>query len=658
MFKRLIKYLPIIAIIELGTLFKSCDFLSIDQYITDMFNLDTVFQKKEYSLNYLYDIYSYLDDGGTFDSNPYIGVADECVTAYYRDTHFASIFSNNNWSAEKAEMNRANKWKRFYEGIRKANTFINRIGECIELNPIEIRERTAEAQFLKAYFYFELMCMYGPVVILSDSEFDLDKPMNEILLPRNSWEECVEYVEKTLRKSIEGLPQTREAFDTGKPTIASALAILSRLKLYDASPLFNGNVEFSNFINHNTGKPYFNSEYKEEKWAQAAAVAKELVLLKPNSLYTAPKRKDTPAFPHEYQADFPEGVGGIDPYHSYKDIFDGEVMASANKEILFSRYDSRLWTGEWSWIRYMLPKCLDGLCSYSVTQSLIDAYYLLDGRSIDNASEDYPYLLSGYTDKDTIFSGYRLKSGVRNWYVNREMRFYATIGFNGCWYEGISTSKSSKKNMQISLYYDGNSGKILTLRGDDDKDDYNVTGYLMKKYLHYEDSWSENGTVRPKHWIYYRMAEVYLNYVEAMNELTQSYTIGKVTVSRDQAEMKRYFNMIRFRAGLPGITDSDVADVEKMRKLIERERQIEFAWEGRRYFDVRRNKTASYYENLPVLGCNINAMTVDKEAYYVVSEVRENEHTRKVFTKRQYFWPIPKYEVDKNPQLDQNPGWY
>lgn len=638
-----------------GGIFQSCNYLDIDPYINDMFNLDTVFSKKEYALKYLYNVYSYLPDNGLPRSRPWVPIADECVCTYRRAGHAYNYFATNEWQA--SDEYHLNKWPTFYEGIRKANTFLYRINECDELTSAELREWTAEAQFLKAYFYFELMLQYGPVVIVPDKPVDLDQPLDEMLLPRNTWDECAEYVEQTMRKAMEGLPSTREASNLGKPTQASALAVLSRLTLYSASKLFNGNIDYSDFINKVTGQPYFNQVYSEEKWAKAAAVAKELVTIKPNDLHTVPAQTDTPHFPHNDQATYPDGVGGIDPYHSYIDMFNGETLGSNNQEILFSRSKTDLINGGYLWLKYMCPKAMDGFGSFAITQALVDAYYMVDGHTIADASAEYPHLQTGYSTKDSVFSGYTLKAGVHNWYINREMRFYATVGFCNSWYQAISGSKSEKKNFKVSFYKNGNSGKNTVMQGDNDKDDYCTTGYLCRKFLHPEDSYVEGGNVRHKIWIYYRMAEVYLNYVEAMNELTGTYTIGNITVSRDPAEMKKYFNLIRFRAGLPGITDTDVADVSRMRDLIARERQIEFAWEGLRYFDVRRNKTAEYYENQPVMGCNINVNDTEADKYYVKTVDKERSYIKKVFTKRQNFWPIPKYEVDKNPRMDQNPGW-
>lgn len=653
----------------LGGFFHSCHFLDIDPYITDLFSLDTVFVKKEYTQKYLNNVYSYLVDYGscTYNSTnsmPYSLITDEALVGYKRSGHSYNYFCNNEITSET--LGDFNRFNYFYEGIRKANTFLQRVNECQEVSAMQRSEWIGEATFIKAMLYFELMLAWGPVPIVPDEPVSFDTPIEELMVERNTWDECSDYVAGLLEEAIKLLPeQVMDNAEIGKPTKNSALAVLSRLTLYTASPLYNGsNSEFAKFQN-DAGIPYLNPNYDENKWAIAAANAKRLVDRKPNDLYTVPKMNNTPKLPvpSYEQADFPNGVGGIDPYHSYSDMFTGEcVLASTNKEILFVQQQTSVNIMQ----KYCAPGVILGWNVFSIPQGLVDAYYMADGRDISNASSEYPYE-SGYLSNDSTFSGDRngngftLLSGTYKWYANREMRFYATVAFNNSFYASTSTppNQVDQQDGKVAKYFkDSKSGKDYALnRPEAEAEEYSMTGYLCRKYIHYEDSWLPNGRLKRKYAIAYRMAEVYLNYVEAMNELTQSYTIEGVTVSRDQNEMKRCFNLIRYRAGLPGITDADVADVERMRELIARERRIEFAWEGRRYHDLRRTKQAVIYENLPVTGLDVNVEEADKDKFYNIIRVRERDWTYKVFTNRQTFFPIPKSEIDKNPNLDQMPGY-
>jgi hypothetical protein len=473
-------------------------------------------------------------------------------------------------------------------------------------------------------------------------------------------------VENLLQRAIELLPETRmDNSEIGRATKNAARAIMSRLTLYTASPLFNGqNGEFAAFKNK-AGVPYLNPEKSMEKWAKAAAVAKELVELKPNDLYTVAKKPNTPdvPVPAAEKADFPYGVGGIDHYHSYIDMFTGEcVQVSANSELLFTKQMS----DATEFGRYMDPGMLDGWSGFYFPQRIVDMYYMADGNDMQTPSLAFPYEHDGYTGRDSTFSGDRMKdgftllAGTRKWYANREILFYATVAFNNSFYPSTSTppDRVGTDGKAALFFANSVSGKeAAAQRPSAQGEEYAMTGYLCRKFCHYEDSWLANGRRKIKYGIAYRMAEVYLNYVEAMNELDQSYTVGDITVYRDEAEMKRCFNLIRYRAGLPGITDADVADQEKMRALIERERLLEFMWEGRRYFDTRRNKTAIFHENEPVMGLDVSARSSDPNRFYSIIRAQERSHLYKVFTTRQTFWPIPKHEIDKNYNLTQMIGY-
>jgi hypothetical protein len=659
--------------LTIGAMFhSSCNFLDIDPYITDLFTLDTIFAKQEYTQRYLNNVYSYLIDNGSFRGNsstktmPWAVISDACVSGYKRGNyHTYAVWSNNELTSENFYS--FDRWDTFYEGIRKANTFLMRVDECREVTPIRRLEWKGEALFVKASVYFELMLAWGPIPIVPDEPVDFDTPISELTLERSTWDECSAYVEGLLKQAIELLPDARtDKSEIGRATKNAARAVLSRLTLYTASPLFNGqNGEFSNFKN-NAGIPYLNPEKSMEKWAKAAATAKILVDLKPTDLYTVPDTKtntpDVPV-PEEEKVDWPDGTGGIDHYHSYLDMFNGEcVQISENCEMLFTTQGSDLR----EYTRYMDPGMLDGWCGFYFPQRIVDLYYMADGRDINNASAQYPYERTGYTDRDSTFSGDRettgftLLAGTRKWYVNREIRFYATVAFNNSYYPSTSTAADKiGADGKVAKYFANSvSGKeAAAQRPSALGEEYPMTGYLCRKFTHYEDSWFSGARRKMKFGINYRMAEVFLNYVEAMNELDQSYTVDGITVFRDETEMKRCFNLIRHRAGLPGITNADVANPDRMRSLIERERLIEMMWEGRRYFDNRRNKKAMEYENLPVMGLDVTARVSEQEKFYTVVRAQERNYLYKVFTTRQTFWPIPKHEIDKNNNLDQMPGY-
>lgn len=653
-------YLPFVTLLVglCSCLMQSCNYLDIDQYINDMQSLDTVFQKKGLTEQFLYNVYSYLPapgkswEEGSNNSIPWILCSDE---GFNSEDGAANKFSNNIFLAENTGFSR---WKRYYEGIRNAGIFIQRAPECKELTTIQMREYIGEAQFLKAYFYFELMKQYGPICIVPENGFTLEQPIEELLVSRNTWDECVDYVGNLLQEAAQNLPTERPSSDFGKPTSGAALAVRSRMLLYNASPLFNGNTSYANFVDKKTGVHYISQTKDESKWAIAALAAKQIIDLGKYKLTTVPRDNNTLELPKNVVSDpdfynnYPNGAAGIDHYLSYADMFNGAIAGSKNTEIIFAMPGLGI-------DRFCAPNKMRGWSSYNIPQKLVDAYYMVNGKTIEEGGDDadYPYRAEK-SSSNTTFSGYTLPAGVYGWYLNREMRFYATVGFNRSYYVGSSGTNSIYRNFEAQFFKGGNCTKENGGAWHTGDTRYCMTGYLCRKFQHPEDVYggtgNTNGTVKPKVWMDYRLAEIYMNYVEALNELTGAHTVADQTISRDPAEIRKYFNLIRYRAGLPGISLMDADNVEKMRQLIRRERQIEFAWEGLRYFDVRRWKIANDEENGPITGMSVYKT---EEDYYRVIQVKETAYAYKNFTMRKNFWPIPQTEITKNINLVQNPGW-
>lgn len=633
---------------------QSCDFLDIDPYINDLPTLDSVFSRRESTLQYLANVYSFLPDGGSPQGSPWVPISDECLCTYQDESAYFNYFSNNNMSAHSSYFVR---WAGYYQGIRNASVFLRKVGECKELTPIQLKEYTGEAHFLRAYFYFQLMKQYGPVPIAPVDGFPLDSQMGDLLVPRNTWDECVDFVTDELKNAAANLPEIRPSTDFGKPTKGAAYAVLSRLLLYHASPLFNGNTSYADFVDKETGVPYINPVYDDSKWAEAAWAARQVIDLG-YELYHVEADDNTPVLPESFsqedKADFPGGAGGIDPYKSYSQLFNGAVLASDNKEVIYGRSVS----GIVSWVQQMAPYTMGdkGSSSFNLTHNLAEAYYMADGRTPESASAAYPYDEQHFSTDIINFSGYRIPSETNGMNLNREARFYATVGFCNSFYYGISTT-GNMKNFACLFYYGEENGKDKVQTNSSSNDKYCMTGYLCRKFLHNEDNFQRNGIVRHKIWIDYRLAEIYLNYAEALNELKGSHTVGGVAFSRNPEEIRKYFNLVRHRAGLPGMTVAEAADYNKVKELIRRERQIELAWEGHRYFDARRWKIAVDVENEPIWGMDISQTAENKDLFYRKTQVREKNYTKKTFIRRQNFWPIPNDEIVRNPHLVQSPGW-
>jgi hypothetical protein len=183
---------------------------------------------------------------------------------------------------------------------------------------------------------------------------------------------------------------------------------------------------------------------------------------------------------------------------------------------------------------------------------------------------------------------------------------------------------------------------------------------VLRKTVHPDDAWDgDNKQVIDKAFGLIRYAEILLSYAEALNNLTTSYSItdedGQVQeFSRNTAEIRKYFNMVRFRAGLPGLSNEELASPAKVQELIEQERMVEFLFEDRRYYDVRRWGKYEITEKEPIMGMNTDA---NKNEYYNVVPVNHSKVRNRVVDKRLVLCPLSLDEVRKAPSLDQNPGW-
>lgn len=636
--------------------FSSCsDYLDTDKYFNDMLNLDTVFTKKNYTEQWLTNVYSKLNsiavDIRKHDSG----------FNYASDDQFYGDWDGRGEKYQNCEYSPTtqlddDRWGRVYEGIRDASTFIYNVDKCMEMTMNERVDNKGQARFLRAYFYWVLLRQYGPIPIMPEEGMDINASYEELSVARNTYDECVDYITDELVQAARMLPTTRTSSNLARPTRGAALALRAKVYLYAASPLFNGNKDYFNFRNPD-GTQLINQEYSEEKWARAAAAAKEVIDLNQYTLLYIQKSRttiDPPVHPEYSNKPFPEGWEDIDPFESYRQVFNGMTVPSKNPELIFMRVEGS--NNINAIVQHQLPRDINGWNTCAATQKQVDAYYMVDGNNITNSSAEYPYRTQGFTQGPDEYPF--VLENVHLMYVNREPRFYASIGFNGSLWENLSTTQTNKQNYR-GWYYKGKvDGKQLSSPGF-----YLRTGIGIKKYYNPEDSWNEGGARIRKTEPSIRYADVLLWYAEALNELTsgQSYTLPTfdeqtVEVKRDVAEMRKGMKPIRMRAGLPDFSNTIYQDADQFRIALKRERQIEFFAEAARYFDLRRWKDAPKEESIPITGCDMDRSDADnqKEAFHY-PPVPTN--IKKVWLEKMYLWPISNNEMRRNKNLVQAPGW-
>lgn len=251
----------------------------------------------------------------------------------------------------------------------------------------------------------------------------------------------------------------------------------------------------------------------------------------------------------------------------------------------------------------------------SPTQDLVNAFPMANGKAITDPS-------SGYDPN--------------NPYLGRDNRFYAFIAFNGSTMQG-TTSGPPLQSITLQIY---NGGRDFNV--DPATEIYNtITGYYCIKAINPANTVYTYGSGSDQPFMDIRYAEVLLNYAEAQNE-----------AAGPDPSVYSAINSVRSRAGIlqpvNGLTQ------EQMRSLIINERYLEFCFEDKRYWDLRRWKLATtVINNRKALGAFITKNADNTFSYQYVSVDPQDM----VFTENMYLMPIPFTEISKNKNLVQNPGW-
>lgn len=657
-----IALIPLLLAMVLSTI--SCKkFLSVDNYFSDELKLDTVFAETRYIKAYLWGAAAMFPDEGGLQYNSHT------PGPYATDEGFTSFLSNG-YSGIRfilgeitpSNLYSLNRWGDYYKIIRKCNTIFTRIDEAKDMKTQDRFTILANARFIRAYAYYNILVDFGPPIILGDEIIESNGTLQSYNRSRSTYDEAVEYICKELEEAATFLPNTLPLVEFGLPTKGAAYGLIARIRLIHASPLFNGGDAarsyFGTWRRTSDNAQYVSQTYDEKRWAVAAAAAKRIIDMGDGGifrLHTVPADSETPALPAgvtsdpNYYQEWPNGANGIDPYRSYSEMFNGEAVIPVNPEYVWGRRSPQLV----SETRTSFPQKLDGWNGAGVPQKIIDNYTMIDGHDIANSSTNYPYTETGFTNSVKIFSGYRLNSNVSNMYANREPRFYASIGFSGAYWPMTSSTSSGFYNQTIEYFFDSPNGKGSV----SSPVDFPITGYVVKKFIHPTDAWGGTNNRRmDKAFPIIRYAEILLSYAEALNNLDGSHAAeingSSQNFSRDMNQIKKAFNQVRYRAGLPGLSGNE--DKATLQRLIEKERMSEFLFENRRYYDVRRWGIMEQVESEPIRGMNTEG---SRDVYFNRVIPNTSRIGARVVNKRLAFLPIPLNEIRLLPSLNQNPGW-
>lgn len=633
-------YIALTAILLLSQ--TSCsDFF--DQMPQDRLKYDELFETEASIKSALATVYTYIPDEasqrfvatgkGQGTSGAWTSGSDE---AEYCWDFVGSQLINNNTLTPSTEMVRT-YWKKYYAAIAAANRFI----EGASNSPLKDSQKVVrwidEARALRAMYYYYLVRLYGPVPLVGEKVIDADAPFEEFQIVRSSVDDCVDYIVKEFDAVVENGNLPEKAINDGQNStghIDNSVVMAFKLEtlMLAASPLYNGsNPHYANLANPD-GAKLFPQDISEAaikaKWAAAAKAASDFIERFVPTTYTLHT---------EYTKN------ALDPYKSYREATSGRNYTT-NTELIFYRIacDITLMQYDRTPIHKGAPSgdyCASGGLGASL--QMVDSYFMANGELpikgyTDNGStpvinensgyEDYDKGLTTTAYYDPVTNELMAPKGVAKAWANREPRFYADITFSG--QKWLNTSSGT---FYTSFQYHGNSGRY-------GNGDYCPTGFSVRKGAPL-GSWRTEDRVS----VLLRLAQVYLNYVEALNESDSS-----------NSDIVKYLNLIRERAGIPtyGYGAGQLAipsGQDAMRKAIRAERRVELSFENTRYFDVRRWGIAEETENTPLYGMNILG---DGNAFFARTKV-EN----RIFEKKMYFFPIPQKDINIDKNLVQNTGW-
>jgi starch-binding outer membrane protein, SusD/RagB family len=470
-------------------------------------------------------------------------------------------------------------WNTVWGNISNCNIFFDRI-EDVPFSDQQLKERLmGEVSFIRALMYFDLVSRWGAMPIITKA-FSLSDRAEFLSLTRNSYKENIDFIVSECDKAAGLLPAKYTGSDIGRATKVAALALKSRVLLYAASPLMN-KAGVDPLVGYPTPDP--------ERWDKAALAAKTCI-----------------------DAALENGYALYNKYSDVKKNYTQLFLECGNSEVLFDKQG--------------------GPSSDNTNLSYLDQSNGPNGYGQWGGNTPISELVDDFEMNDGSKFDWNNPEHRANPYANRDARLYASVLADGdAW---------MSRSIETHLIADENG--TITSGGRDTKygqDSWNSskTGYNIRKFM--DETYKPNSWnfPNPKNWIWFRLAEQYLNYAEAL------FQQGK------EAEARDALNVVRQRAQMPLATESGTA----LWTRIVNERRVELCFEEHRYFDVRRWLIAETVLNRNATGVEI-VLNPDGSKVYKPGIMVEQ---RKFNAPAMYWMPIPKSEIDKNPNLKQNPGY-
>ncbi|MDR1120520.1 MAG: RagB/SusD family nutrient uptake outer membrane protein [Dysgonamonadaceae bacterium] len=642
--KTIIKYFQIaIMSVSMGMIYGCADYLDIvpDRVAT----MENAFSNRSNAEKFLFTCFSYLPNPADAYASPAMVGHDE-IGWNMQKTTFAT--RNATYLARGGQNTNdpyLNYWdgkmdgKNLFIGIRDCNIFLENVHLIPDIDEYERTRWTGEVKFLKAYYHFFLLQLYGPIPVIREN-LPVNATPEEMRIYREPIDDAINYIVELLDEATPCLPL--ETFSTvvteaGRITQPIALALKAKVLVWAASPLLNGDErnspEFS--LTDNRGIQLFPQTYSAEKWQKALLAIKNAI----DTCHLAGHVM--------YRYDPTVSIGNISDATKLKYTLRGIVTSRLNPEIVWPAMHDVYNIQYWCCIAYPNYSNLTDHQTLGTTLQIAEQFYTNNGIPInedpawDYANRYETQIVTGdaATDHQYYLRANQASQATAKLHLYREPRFYAFVGFDRGIYEMYANSEA---NSTVVTEKAAETFGYLT------GDRYVNSCYLIKKLV--SPDLPVSGTYTSKRYSFplIRLSDLYLLYAEVLNEIN-----GPVP------EVYQWIDTVRRRAGLNDVVPSwaqssnpgKPSSKEGLRDIIRQERMIELAFEGQRFYDIRRWKLADRYWNGPIVrGWNYQGNTV--ETFYTLQTYVSRE-----FKPRDYFWPIKLSDLITNSNLVQNPGW-
>jgi hypothetical protein len=497
-----------------------------------------------------------------------------------------------------------------YATVRRLNIFIEKLSTNLPVTTEIKAKMLGEAKFLRAFAYFNMVKRYGGVPLILKVQNETD-PVEELYPTRATEKAVYDFILNELDEVIasNALSKTISAGTAGKPGYYAVLALKSRVALYAGSIAKYGLYKNKIYSGGVVGIP---ETYANDYYLKSYNASKEIIEQSGLSLY----RKYIDGTKAGY-------------IKNYQYIF----LEENNPEVIFSEVFNGKTTRGHSWDKWQTPNGYDewtGGQQNSVYIEMVESYENTDGSyqklPVSNGDNDLYTLTEIFGKKDPRFAASIYTQGTvyNNNGIPVELNYRYAVKENGVWLQ----DGSLKNGEQV----------VGVCQRSPRPTPFGILKYLSPTGKIYSRFESETD------WIVFRLGEIYLNLAEAAFELT-----GK------QNEVDNAINAIRNRAGMGSLTNVTLAQIKQ-------ERKIELAFEGNRFFDLRRwndAKTALNVQSGTAGGWHGYRFAYDLAANkYKVEKISNVTGTpTPYFTDAFYYMPILQSRMNQNKNLVQNPGY-